>query len=110
VDERAKRIGRNENVFRDVNERLRAIGEGFSLVAEQAEFICECGNSACVEQIKMPLSEYERIRSDPKWFLLAKGHEERDYERVVFEGEGWACVEKHPGGPAGLAISQDPRD
>jgi hypothetical protein len=110
VDERGKRIGRNEIVFRDVNERLRAIGEGFSLVAEQAEFICECGNSACVQQITMPLAEYERVRSDSKWFLLAKGHEERDVERVVFEGERWAVVEKLPGGPAGLAISQDPRD
>jgi hypothetical protein len=109
VDERAKRIGRNQNVFRDVNERLRAIGEGFSVVAEQAEFICECGNSSCVEQIAMPLTEYERIRSDPKRYLVVRGHEERELERVVFEGEGWVAVEKYPGGAAGLAIADDPR-
>jgi hypothetical protein len=109
VDERGKRIGRNESVFRDVNERLREIGEGFSLVTERAEFICECGNSTCVEQIGMPLAEYERVRSDPKWFLLAKGHEELDYERIVREGDSWFVVEKQTGGAAGLAISKDPR-
>jgi hypothetical protein len=57
----------------------------------------------------MPLADYERVRSDPKWFLLAKGHEELDYERIVREGESWFVVEKQPGGPAGLAIKEDPR-
>jgi hypothetical protein len=110
VDERGKRIGQNESVFREVNERLRKMGETFSLVAERAEFICECGNSACVEQISMALADYERVRSDPKWFVLAKGHEESDYERLVFEGDTWVVVEKLPGGAAGVAISTDPRD
>lgn len=109
MDERGRRIGRNEAMFREVNERLREIGEGFSIVAEEAEFVCECGNGSCIEHIRMPLPQYGQIRTDPKRFFVVKGHEERDYEKVVSETEDYLVVEKLPGGPAGLAISEDPR-
>ena len=109
MDEQGKRIGKNEVVFREVNERLRELGETFSLVSEPAEFVCECGNSGCTERVQMPLSEYERVRSDPKWFLVVNGHEEPEYERVITENEAYGIVEKLPGGPAGIAIRDDPR-
>ncbi len=109
VDERGRRIGENEIVFREVNERLRELGESFSLVSEVAEFVCECGDTSCAERIRMPLAEYERVRSDGKRFLVVKGHEVPEYERVVSEHEGYAIVEKLPGAPAGLALRDDPR-
>jgi hypothetical protein len=109
VDERGKRIGRNEVIFREVNERLRELGEGFSLVSEVAEFVCECGNSACAERVRMPLEEYERIRADGRRFFVINGHEELEYERVIEERAGFSIVEKLPGGPAGIAIRDDPR-
>lgn len=57
----------------------------------------------------MPLSDYERVRSNPKWFLVVKSHEELDYEVVIGEKNGYVVVEKLPGGPAEIAISGDPR-
>jgi hypothetical protein len=109
VDERGRRIGENEIVFREVNERLRELGESFSLVSEVAEFVCECGDTGCTERIQMPLGEYEHVRSDGKWFVVVKGHEIPEYERVISEHDGYAVVEKLPGGPAGLALRDDPR-
>jgi hypothetical protein len=109
VDDRGPRIGKNEVLFRDVNERLRELGEGFSMVTEEAEFVCECGNSACAAQVRMSLSTYEEIRSDAKRFFVIKGHEELEYEKIVSEHEGYLVVEKLPGGPAGVAIRDDPR-
>lgn len=109
VDERGLRIGRNEVVFREVNERLRELGEGFSLVSEVAEFVCECGDSTCTERVQLPLSEYERVRSDPKWFVIVPGHEILEYEKIVEANDGYTIVEKLPGGPAGIAIRDDPR-
>jgi hypothetical protein len=109
VDDRGRRTGENEIVFREVNERLRELGESFSLVSELAEFVCECGDTSCTERIQMPLADYEHVRSDPKWFLVVKGHEISDYERVVSEYDGYSIVEKLPGGPAGMAIRDDPR-
>ena len=109
VDDRGRRIGENEVLFRDVNERLRELGEGFSMITEEAEFVCECGNIACSGQVRMSLSTYEEIRSDPKHFFVIKGHEEPELEKVLSEREGYLVVEKLPGGPAGAAIRDDPR-
>jgi hypothetical protein len=109
MDERAKRIGQNEVVFREVNERLRELGEGFSLVSDEAEFVCECGNGACAERVTMSLAEYESIRSNPKRFLIMPGHETPEFEKVIEDTERYLVVEKLPGGPAGMAIRDDPR-
>ncbi len=109
MQERGKRIGQNEVVFREVNERLRELGEGFSLVTEVAEFVCECGDASCTDRIQLPLGEYERIRSDAKWFFIVPGHEELEFERVLEQYDDYLVVEKLPGGPAGIAIRDDPR-
>jgi hypothetical protein len=109
MDERGKRIGANESMFREVNERLRELGEGFSVVTEEAEFVCECGNSTCIEHIRMPLPAYEAVRSDPKRFFVIEGHENLEYEKILAETERYLVVEKLPGGAAGMAIKEDPR-
>jgi hypothetical protein len=109
MDERGKRIGMNEAMFREMNERLRELGESFSVVAEEAEFVCECGDTSCIEHVRMPLPAYEEIRADPKRFFVVKGHEEPEYGKVIVERERYDVVEKLPGGPAGVAIRKDPR-
>ena len=109
MHERGKRIGRNEVVFREVNERLRELGEGFSLVAEVSDFVCECGDASCTDKIQLTLGEYEDVRSDPKWFVIVPGHENLEFERVMARHDGYLVVEKLPGGPAGIAIRDDPR-
>jgi hypothetical protein len=109
VNERGKRFGKNEVLFREVNERLRELGEGFSLVTEEAEFVCECGAGSCLERVHMSLARYEEIRSDPKRFFVVKGHEQPEFEKIVAEAEEFLIVEKLPGGPAGAAIREDPR-
>lgn len=109
MDEHAKNIGENEVVFREVNERLRELGEGFSLVSNTAEFVCECGQADCMERVRISLAAYEEIRSDPRRFFVIKGHELPEYERIVEEREEYLVVEKLPGGPAGIAIREDPR-
>jgi hypothetical protein len=110
MDARAERIGRNEALFRQVNERLRELGESFSLVAEHADFVCECGDDSCVQPLEVSISDYERVRSDPRWFLLAPGHETANVEAVVERHDGWIVVEKRSGAPTRLAVENDPRN
>lgn len=109
MEERQKRIGLNEVLFRDVNERLKEVGESFSLVSETAEFVCECGDLNCAEPITMTLADYDHVRRDSTRFVIKQGHELTDVERVVEEHLGYQVVVKHTGGPAGLAIREDPR-
>ena len=45
MDERTRRIGLNEAVFREINERIEELAAGFK-VGEGLDLICECGNAS----------------------------------------------------------------
>jgi hypothetical protein len=109
MDDRAERIGLNEALFREVNERVKAINDRFGDRPETAQFVCECGNQACTERIEIALPAYEQLRADPARFAVRPGHELPDVETVVERNEDYAVVEKKPGGPAELAEATDPR-
>jgi hypothetical protein len=109
TERRAERLGRNEGLFRQVNERLRELGEGFSVVAERADFVCECADESCAEQIQLTLKEYERVRSDSRWFVVLRAHVVPDIERIAWDvGERIVVVEK-PEELADEALAADPR-
>jgi hypothetical protein len=110
VDGRAKRLAANEVAFRDANERVREVAEGFRDVTDRFGFICECGRVECLDQVEMTLAEYEAVRSEPTHFVLIRGHDDPSIERVVAETDRYAVVAKRPGEPARLAIEEDPRD
>jgi len=109
MDERAERLARNELLYRNVNERLKELGEGFSGVAKTAVFVCECGLVECTERVSLTLAEYEEVRSEPTHFAVKLGHEMPEMEDVIVENDRFAVVGKRPGGPAELAIAHDPR-
>lgn len=109
MDGRNERVVRNETLFRQVNERLREISEGFSLATESADFVCECGSASCAEPIRMTLAEYEAIRAEPELFFIVPGHAREEVESVVENRDGYDVVRKRPGGPAEIARETDPR-
>ena len=109
VDERAKRIGENEALFREVNERVKDLNETFDLVLDERSIVCECGNETCIDQIAMSPKDYEALRADPAQFVVVPGHEVRQFEEVVAEGSGYAIVRKRAGLPEQLAERLDPR-
>ena len=106
---REERIGRNEELFREVNERIQEMHEAMESEASQAEFLCECGNAACTEHIQMSLTAYEQLRSDKTTFAVASGHDEASVEEVVERRPGYDVVRKLPGTPAELAANESPR-
>jgi hypothetical protein len=108
VDERERKIGRNEAMFREVNDRIERVSESMH-VTDQLAILCECGDSSCTAHIDVSLSEYERIRGDSALFFVCRGHEEPDVEDVVEKRDGSVVVRKKPGGPAELAAELDSR-
>jgi hypothetical protein len=109
VDERQQQMGRNEALFREVNERIEELNATFQVTTDEFEIVCECGDGACDERVTVSTSEYERIRSDPTLFMLVPGHEDATAEAVVEEDQGnYVVVRKHPGGPADLAAETAP--
>jgi restriction endonuclease Mrr len=106
---REERIGLNEAVFREVNERIENLAETFDLESQQLDLVCECGEATCVERITMTHDEYERLRSDSHLFAVYPGHEQLDVDRVVDEQKSYHVVEKNEGPPARIAEQTDPR-
>jgi hypothetical protein len=106
MDERSEeRVGRNESVFREINERAEEIS---TAVEGPPVFICECARIECTERLDVPLDIYEQVRARSRHFLVAPGHERLEYERVVDQGDGWLVVTKI--GVAGdVAEDEDPR-
>ena len=106
---REERIGMNEAVFRDVNERIQDVATAFDLTSEPLDLICECGDASCVQRISISRDEYEQMRADPHLFAIAPGHEAPGVEDVVDRRTGYDIVRKRDGAPADIAENTDPR-
>src|SRR2546423_9872879 len=109
LDDRQRRIGRNEALFREVNERLEQLHESFDMSSERLQFLCECGDTTCAEPIELTREEYERIRADPALFVIVAGHEQRDVEEIVEENDRFHVVRKQAGEAREAAARLDPR-
>jgi hypothetical protein len=107
--DRHERIGLNEAVFREVNERISDLAENFGLDEQPLDLVCECGDPTCVERISMSREAYERLRADATHFAVHPGHELPDVESVVERNGAYDVVRKHEGGPAEIARGTDPR-
>ena len=107
--ERTERVGLNEAVFREVNERLRELGERFGVGDEELDLVCECGTETCTERITMNRKDYEALRADPAQFAIVRGHERPDVEEVVAHHRRYDVMRKRPGLPQEIAEATNPR-
>jgi hypothetical protein len=99
MDERARRIGINEAVFRELNDQLFGLTPGDGTIT----CVCECGEIACVETIVLTHDEYHRVRADETTFAVRPGHVKPDVEDVVETHDGYEIVRKREGAAAELA-------
>ena len=109
MDERARRIGLNEAVFREVNERVDALNRELGGDDERLDLLCECGDATCVDLISMTTGAYQDLRSDGRLFAVVPGHDVPEVETVVADHGTYAVVMKRPGVPAEVAEETDPR-
>ena len=110
MDERSRRVGRNEALFRQVNEEIETLERGLAGIADQTlHIVCECGDLRCQERFPVPLTKYEETRSESALFLVIPGHEIRPTEDVLEETERFNVVRKRAGSPAQIAAATNPR-
>jgi hypothetical protein len=98
------RFARNEAIFREVNERVADVSDS---EARMTNFLCECGNLDCIEEVSLTDSEYLELRSNATTFAVAPGHALEDVENVIKETDRFHVVEKHPR-EAAIAEATDP--
>ena len=115
----SERVGRNQALFREVNERLEALAEDVSVQwgrldtarGEKQLWVCECWQTDCVARIELSIAEYEQIRAHGDRFAVAPGphHVAPPFERVLNREHGYWIIEKI-GTAAEIARAEDPRD
>ena len=99
MEDRDARIGLNEAVFREVNERIKGLAKLFHWgKPDRLDLVCECRNATCVQRIEMSQAEYEAVRAEETHFALYPGHADPDIERVISSHPGYEVVAKQ--GPA----------
>jgi hypothetical protein len=108
-DERQRRVGHNEALFRQVNERIEDLSEAFATPSETFSVVCECGEISCTEHVHLPPAVYERARQDPARFIVKLGHEVRDIEHIVEAADDYCVVEKDAPTAKLVAEETDPR-
>lgn len=107
MDLTEERAGRNEALFREVNEQVRRLNERSDQTTESADFVCECSLESCAERVPVPLRTYEAVRAHPRRFIVLPGHD-NDFEHIVERNDGFYVVEKE-GVAARIAERSDPR-
>ena|SRR5579864_1537937 len=100
---------RNEELFRQVNERIEAISQSIPASDPTMEFLCECDDVECQGTLRATRAEYESVRAEPTHFVVLPGHVDPQVEHVVLSDERFLVVEKE-GAAASDAEENDPRD
>jgi hypothetical protein len=108
VDERGRRIGENEALFRSVNEQVHDLGETFE-IEESLRMLCECGSETCLEQIELSRQAYEAVRAEPTHFAIKPGHDLPEVETVIERHPNYWVVRKMAGEAERIACETDPR-
>jgi hypothetical protein len=104
-----ERKGENEAFFRELNERLEQHAVDKRVASGLFEIVCECSLEACTQRLRVTFTDYESIRKEETWFILAAGHADLGIERIVTATPEYEIVEKL-GIAAAVAADSDPRD
>jgi hypothetical protein len=102
LEDRKRKIGENEAIFREVNELVRPLDQDVMTV------LCECGDTACRDQLAIAHDEYVRLRQDPTLFVLRPGHDFEETEQVEAKHLEYWIVRKRAGLPSQIARDTDP--
>jgi hypothetical protein len=82
LEARQVRLGKNQALFRAVNEQIEHIAEE-QTTAGPLSFLCECANPRCGAYIELAHGEYEAIRQNPTRFFVRTDHVFPEVETIV---------------------------
>ena len=108
-EEQARRVGLNESIFRQVNEQIESLNRDVGTEDRTMTVVCECANGDCTERFEISVAEYERVRADPRRYIIVAGHNLPEYESIIDSRDAYEVVEKRDGPAAELAEKTDPR-
>jgi hypothetical protein len=100
----------NGTIFREMNEWTEEENDArYGVDRPIDDYLCECSDRWCTQQISLTRAEYEAIRAIPVRFAIALNHENPEIDRVLRENERFATIEKFFGVAAKIARATNPR-
>jgi hypothetical protein len=109
TDERIRRVGENEALYRLVNEQIKTLPHSTATTTEKFSVICECASLGCTTQIMIMPDVYERTRAQSDRFIVIRGHQLDDIETIIEDHETFVVIEKTPAEAVRIAEEMDPR-
>ena len=95
MDKRDERIAKNETVFRAANREIeQAEQEAGGGANNLIEVLCECGKSGCSGLISLTVADYDGVHSQKDRFVVLRGHESSEIERIVYDKATFLVVDK----------------
>jgi hypothetical protein len=92
---RLDRAEKNEQAFKDYNERRAAAEEAGEVPPDEpVPFACECDEPGCAKAVELPIAEYERAVGPVDRFVVVPGHEDPAVEVVVERHDAYYVVSK----------------
>jgi hypothetical protein len=108
TEDRIRRVGENEALYRLVNERIKNLTPG-SDAADGFGVVCECAALSCNTQIMITREIYEQTRARSDHFIVLRGHQLDDIENVIEDHGTFFVIEKTPEEAKHVASEMDPR-
>ena len=84
-DRQQEQLAANEDLFRQINERIEDIAAEHGADSHAYEFLCECSDTGCAERVRLTLDEYRHVREDGTRFIVVKGHVVKEIERGQYD-------------------------
>jgi anti-anti-sigma factor len=92
---RKQRIVKNEQEFRDYNNRRMQVETAATTEDDElVPFLCECGDRDCVKALMLTPAEFAEVHSAANVFIVKTGHVYPDVERLVAQRDTFGIVEK----------------
>jgi hypothetical protein len=101
-------VARNEAISREINEGIE-LSHSPEVPHDTIRMVCECGRPECDRLLAITVGEYEKVRSDPRRFVVVKDHVVDDVEFVVDQNDRFTVVQKREGEAAEVVEALDPR-
>jgi hypothetical protein len=94
VGVRDQRLGENQRLFRNANERLVERVNNLDFDGASIPFLCECADADCLGRIDLTLSQYREVRSESDCYVILPEHPTIESQRVVEDKGHFHVVRK----------------
>jgi hypothetical protein len=84
---------RKQAVFRAVNEKIRAMNDGFTVLTGTFTVACECADSGCLAMLEISVEAYDRVRASPYTFVVLADHVDLAVGRAVAADDSYVILE-----------------